>query len=184
MTGTEPRNPRTSVWLVGDLVTHEEWPDQPVEVLEVEEMNECCGEPEVRVITPEGEEDWWCTWHNDVKLVAGPPRSAAVPPTSAFQVGDVVACPAEWPGAELPVVEIDNIGCEESGWAPIVWVSLPDDDEPTWRLDCDLTLIRRHEARPDDLPEPGNRCKECAAPIVWMGPGHDAWLHVDDPRNR
>lgn len=179
MTDTEPR---TSVWLVGDLVAHEEWPNQPVEVLDVEEIGECCGEPEIRVINPEGDSAWWCT-HN-VQLVAGPPRPAAVPRHSAFQVGDVVACPDECPGAELDVVEIDNIGCEESGWAPVVWVSVPDDDEPTWCLDGDLTLIRRHEARPDDLPEPGERCKECGAPIVWMGSGHDTWLHVDDPRNR
>jgi len=41
-----------------------------------------------------------------------------------------------------------------------------------------------HEARPDDLPEPGDRCKDCGEDITWMGPGWGDWLHVDDEANR
>jgi hypothetical protein len=37
-----------------------------------------------------------------------------------------------------------------------------------------------HTARPDDDPEPGDRCKTCGAPITWMGPSHTDWLHVDE----
>lgn len=29
--------------------------------------------------------------------------------------------------------------------------------------------------RPDDDPEPGDRCKDCGQPIVWTGPGLNDW---------
>jgi hypothetical protein len=35
-----------------------------------------------------------------------------------------------------------------------------------------------HSARPDDSPEPGDRCKDCSLPIVWVGPGRADWMHV------
>lgn len=41
-----------------------------------------------------------------------------------------------------------------------------------------------HPARPDDLPEPGDRCKDCGEDITWRGPSHTDWLHVDDKENR
>ena len=28
---------------------------------------------------------------------------------------------------------------------------------------------------PDDLPEPGDRCKHCSREITWIGPGKDDW---------
>lgn len=40
-----------------------------------------------------------------------------------------------------------------------------------------------HEARPDDNPEPGDRCKVCGETVTWMGPGPADWLHSDDPRS-
>jgi hypothetical protein len=42
-----------------------------------------------------------------------------------------------------------------------------------------------HPARPDDDPEPGDRCKDCGEDITWIGPSvaHD-WMHVDDFRNK
>lgn len=46
------------------------------------------------------------------------------------------------------------------------------------------THLYDHDARPDDLPEPGDRCKTCGEPITWMGPSHLDWLHVNDARNR
>ena len=48
----------------------------------------------------------------------------------------------------------------------------------------DVLTAFDHEAVPDDLPEPEDRCKDCAAPITWRGPDpHTDWLHVEDPRN-
>lgn len=42
-----------------------------------------------------------------------------------------------------------------------------------------------HDPRPDDMPEPGDRCRECGEDITWVGPDLYAdWLHVDDVRNR
>ena len=35
-----------------------------------------------------------------------------------------------------------------------------------------------HDARPDDDPEPGDRCKDCGAPITWNGPSQTDWSHV------
>lgn len=40
-----------------------------------------------------------------------------------------------------------------------------------------------HEARPDDDPEPGDRCKDCGETITWMGPSDRDWLHENDPAN-
>ena len=40
-----------------------------------------------------------------------------------------------------------------------------------------------HDPVPDDLPEPGNRCRECGEDITWMGPSQYDWMHVDDERN-
>jgi hypothetical protein len=41
-----------------------------------------------------------------------------------------------------------------------------------------------HGARPDDDPEPGDRCKDCGDDVTWVGPDARDWLHVDDPDNR
>lgn len=41
-----------------------------------------------------------------------------------------------------------------------------------------------HEPQPDDLPEPGDRCKRCGEDITWTGPSIYDWLHVDDEENR
>lgn len=35
-----------------------------------------------------------------------------------------------------------------------------------------------HDALPDDAPEPGDRCRTCAAAITWLGPSHLDWAHV------
>ena len=35
-----------------------------------------------------------------------------------------------------------------------------------------------HKARPDDNPEPGDRCKDCGFPITWLGPSQYDWAHV------
>lgn len=35
-----------------------------------------------------------------------------------------------------------------------------------------------HAARPDDDPEPGDRCKDCGDEITWLGPSHYDWEHV------
>lgn len=37
-----------------------------------------------------------------------------------------------------------------------------------------------HNARPDDDPEPGNRCKDCGRDIVWIGPGPNDWQHEEE----
>jgi hypothetical protein len=34
-----------------------------------------------------------------------------------------------------------------------------------------------HPAIPDDLPEPGDRCKVCRKPITWTGPTSMDWEH-------
>lgn len=47
----------------------------------------------------------------------------------------------------------------------------------------EITKIYDHDARPDDDPEPGDRCKDCGEDITWTGPSHLDWLHVDDARN-
>jgi hypothetical protein len=45
-----------------------------------------------------------------------------------------------------------------------------------------LALLRPlgfdHEARPDDDPEPGDRCKDCGEAVVWLGPSMYDWQHV------
>jgi hypothetical protein len=56
-------------------------------------------------------------------------------------------------------------------------------DTFTDRLD-EPGKVYDHEPRPDDMPEPGNRCKDCGEDITWMGPSQHDWLHVDDVRNR
>lgn len=39
-----------------------------------------------------------------------------------------------------------------------------------------------HAARPDDLPEPGDRCKDCGAAITWIGPDPASdWGHAEPP---
>lgn len=37
-----------------------------------------------------------------------------------------------------------------------------------------------HPARPDDDPEPGDRCKDCGEPITWLGPSMTDWEHTAD----
>ena len=41
-----------------------------------------------------------------------------------------------------------------------------------------------HDPKPDDMPEPGDRCRECGEPITWVGPSQYDWMHVGDRRNR
>lgn len=41
-----------------------------------------------------------------------------------------------------------------------------------------------HDPVPDDMPEPGDRCKKCGEDITWIGPGTYDYLHVDDEENR
>lgn len=36
------------------------------------------------------------------------------------------------------------------------------------------------EHRPDDLPEPGDRCKYCGTDITWIGPGPYNWAPSTD----
>jgi hypothetical protein len=41
-----------------------------------------------------------------------------------------------------------------------------------------------HQARPDDDPEPGDRCKVCGEFITWIGPSPTSdWLHENDEEN-
>lgn len=35
--------------------------------------------------------------------------------------------------------------------------------------------------RPDDMPEPGDRCKDCGWSLSWEGPGAYDWIAVDPP---
>lgn len=35
-----------------------------------------------------------------------------------------------------------------------------------------------HQAIPDDLPEPGDRCRTCGLAVTWIGPDHLDWEHV------
>ncbi|GAA1940303.1 hypothetical protein GCM10009754_04320 [Amycolatopsis minnesotensis] len=44
----------------------------------------------------------------------------------------------------------------------------PYHDGSAWDLDD-------HTHRPDNVPEPGDRCKDCGAEIVWTGPGMHDW---------
>jgi hypothetical protein len=46
--------------------------------------------------------------------------------------------------------------------------------------------VRRHghQARPDDDPEPGDRCKECGQSVTWLGPNFTDWLHTAPPADR
>jgi hypothetical protein len=37
-----------------------------------------------------------------------------------------------------------------------------------------------HRARPDDDPEPGDRCKDCGKDVTWIGPTHADWRHLDE----
>jgi hypothetical protein len=37
-----------------------------------------------------------------------------------------------------------------------------------------------HPARPDDDPEPGDRCKDCGRPITWLGPSQFDWEHTTE----
>lgn len=36
-----------------------------------------------------------------------------------------------------------------------------------------------HDRGADDLPEPGDRCKDCGVPITWIGPGPYDWEPAD-----
>lgn len=38
-------------------------------------------------------------------------------------------------------------------------------------------FLSDHDARPDDSPEPGDRCKDCGEDITWVGPGSADWEH-------
>jgi len=40
--------------------------------------------------------------------------------------------------------------------------------------------VEHCEHRPDDLPEPGDRCKDCGVAITWMGPGPYDWAPTAD----
>jgi hypothetical protein len=50
---------------------------------------------------------------------------------------------------------------------------------PTKRVKVDSLDPPPHDPRPDDDPEPGDRCKDCGQSIVWVGPStaYD-WEHV------
>lgn len=59
-------------------------------------------------------------------------------------------------------------------------------DEVAWIdgvCECGTRVEFDHDARPDDDNEPGDRCKDCGADIVWIGPSHTNYLHVTDARN-
>lgn len=42
-----------------------------------------------------------------------------------------------------------------------------------------ITGTFAHRARPDDDPEPGDRCKDCGGPITWTGPSMNDWDHIE-----
>lgn len=53
-------------------------------------------------------------------------------------------------------------------------------DHNTIEERADEPSPRGHDARPDDDPEPGDRCKDCGDPITWRGPALTDWHHVDE----
>lgn len=64
----------------------------------------------------------------------------------------------------------------EEGWqhdaAPYLWGDDhdPDPDDEAVKL-ARRWEVERCEHRPDDLPEPGDRCKDCGVDLTWTGPG-------------
>jgi hypothetical protein len=91
--------------------------------------------------------------------------------------------PPQW---QVKAVRFDNDGKE------VVWTA--DDDahafgvyagQPgAWQWVKDFPTkaeaedFTKHDARPDDNPEPGDRCKDCGQPITWVGPNHTDWEHI------
>ena len=90
--------------------------------------------------------------------------------------------------AEGCVVNI-RVGLTDSEGRPVTSIEILPDQYVGEEWDLDGTInnrvIRRaweHPARPDDDPEPGDRCKDCGKEITWVGPSQVDWLHVDTQR--
>jgi hypothetical protein len=47
--------------------------------------------------------------------------------------------------------------------------------ELTGKSPCGCEPCELGQHRPDDDPEPGNRCKDCGNAITWRGPGPNDW---------
>lgn len=78
-------------------------------------------------------------------------------------------------GCGLPLVFTPD------GWqhdcAPYFWGN---DHEPDPDDDAKIAALRYivdhcEHTRADDLPEPGDRCKDCGIGLVWVGPGMNDW---------
>ncbi len=57
--------------------------------------------------------------------------------------------------------------------------TLGDERDREARDVTEVEIPPEHDARPDDLPEPGDRCKDCGENITWIGPGIGDWEHSD-----
>lgn len=96
----------------------------------------------------------------------------------------------------------DGDGGDDDGdrhWPVVTATGAPADREESAHFDAALAYVdalvppaptpvsrvRRnvdpdHEIRPDDDPEPGDRCKECGRDITWLGPSPVTdWEHCD-----
>lgn len=52
--------------------------------------------------------------------------------------------------------------------------------EPFAILKSQVTEVPEpHKPRPDDDPEPGDRCKDCGKAVTWIGPSQYDWEHVN-----
>lgn len=62
------------------------------------------------------------------------------------------------------------------------WANERENDEDDELPDSDgrnPAVTYDHDARPDDSPGPGDRCKECGDDITWVGPSPLIdWVHV------
>jgi hypothetical protein len=104
--------------------------------------------------------------------------------------------PWHWPGKAEVVMcyscggYIDCPGVPELGLEPhVADVAEYWKDHPTSCRQCDDDKERGyrvydHDARPDDLPEPGDRCKDCGEGVTWMGRGSGDWVHVHSRENQ
>lgn len=63
--------------------------------------------------------------------------------------------------------------------AALRWLADPD-VKAVWVFDNGEEVLHEiHRIVPDDLPEPGNRCKTCGREVTWIGPGSSDWEHAD-----
>lgn len=99
-------------------------------------------------------------------LMAGALRAAEfradAGPALTLAVRRLIAARPELLNREMAVHWLASISCGD----------LDPADPPFFP--CDVT-----GHRPDDLPEPGDRCKECRRELTWVGPGIYDWELCD-----